>query len=159
MLCVEGRAKAVLENYEAEQNGTLGFNELVAKLHETFDNTSSREAKMTIFESRIQQVGESEEEYMTELTKLYRNANPGIDVNVLDTAVKRKFLQGISPGLRRNVFIFCNNPYDMLITRETLLSAARKAKDLLQTEKCSDEGRASIGAASDQSCPGHSQFY
>ena len=52
---------------------------------------------MAMFESRIQKVNESEEEYMLELLKLYKTANPNHADAVLLLAVKRKFLSGISP--------------------------------------------------------------
>ena len=91
MMCLDGRAKAVLENYESEQTNPVGFNALVEKLKEVFDNTSSRESKMSMFEVRIQQVTESEEEYMLELVKMFRNANPDVERVTIDAAVKRKF--------------------------------------------------------------------
>ena len=148
MMCLDGRAKAVLENYESEQTNPVGFNALVEKLKEVFDNTSSRESKMSMFEVRIQQVTESEEEYMLELVKMFRNANPDVERVTIDAAVKRKFLQGISPELKRNVFIFCNNPYGEDIKREDLLAASRKARDLLKTG--SDENKSSICVASNE---------
>ena len=61
MLCVGGRAKAVLDDFEAENGTAQNFTALLEKLKTTFDNTSSREFKMTMFEERRQQIGETEE--------------------------------------------------------------------------------------------------
>ena len=149
MLCVAGRAKAVLENYEAEQVDQLGFDVLVAKLKAIFDNTASREAKMSMFETRIQQIAESEEEFMLDLVKMYRNSNPTADAVALSAAVKRKFLQGISPDLKRNLFIFCSNPYDNAVTRDDVLEASRKAQDLLKVD--TTQNKSSICMASNES--------
>ena len=76
MLCVDGRAKAVLEHYEADQADPVGFDALLGKMKAIFNTTASREAKMSMFETRIQQVAESKEEFMLDLEKIYINANP-----------------------------------------------------------------------------------
>ena len=86
---------------------------------------------MAMFESRIQKANESEEEYMLELLKLYKTANPDHADAVILLAVKRKFLSGISPILKKNIFVFCNDPLDANVTREHLLSHCRKARNML----------------------------
>ena len=134
MLCVEGRAKAILEKLEADEGEPQDYDILVNKLVEVFDNTTSREAKMTLFETRILKIGETEDEFMLDLVKLYRNANPNAPEITIDTAIKRKFLQGIPPSLKRNIFIFCNDPYNANVTRDQLLAACRSAKDLLSSD-------------------------
>ena len=103
MLCVEGRAKTVLEKFEADKGEPQKYDDLVIELKGFFDTTASREAKMSIVEKRMMRIGETEEAFMLDLLKLFRNANPTATDAILDLAVKRKFLQGISP-------IFCNGP-------------------------------------------------
>ena len=71
---------------------------------------------------------ETEDEFMVSLVKLYKAANPTVSAEVFDTAVKRKFLQGISPVLKKNLFVFCNKPYDPATTRDKLLQHCREAK-------------------------------
>ena len=93
------------------------------QLQEVFDSPSDREAKMSEFEQRIQNVNESEEEFMTSLLQTFRAANPSAKDDEIDRAVKRKFLQGIPPTLRRNLIIFCQNPYDDKVTPQDLLKA------------------------------------
>ena len=43
------------------------------------------------------------------------------------------FLQGISPELKKNLFVFCNNPYDETVTRANLLDHIQNAKVHLST--------------------------
>ena len=105
MLCVGGRAKAVLDDDETEQGTAQDFDSLVAKLTDTFNSTTSRETIMTMFEERRQQIGETEEEFMLQLLRLYKNANPDASAIAMNLALKRKFLQGISPSLKKNIFI------------------------------------------------------
>ena len=132
MLFVEGRASAILEEYEQTQGGNqLPYAQLAQKLRDHFDSADTREKSMAMFESRIQKVNESEEEYMLELLKLYKTANPNHADAVLLLAVKRKFLSGISPILKKNIFVFCNDPLDANVTREHLLSHCRKARNML----------------------------
>ena len=76
MLCVEGRAKVVLEKFEAETGEPQEYDDLVAELKRVFDTTASREAKMAIFEKRMMRIGETEEAFMLDLLKLFHNANP-----------------------------------------------------------------------------------
>ena len=66
---------------------------------------------------------------MFSLVKLFRAAiNPGSSADAVNTAVKRKFLQGISPSLRKGIFVFCNDPYLDSVSQEQLLQDCRKAK-------------------------------
>ena len=65
MLFVEDRAHAILAEYETAQGGVpQSYNNLVAKLNEHFDDVSTKEHAMLLFESRIKNVTESEEEFM-----------------------------------------------------------------------------------------------
>ena len=120
-----GQAKAILENFE--DDGTQGYNALKGEL-EKHNTTAIKEGKMREFEARTQKVDESEEEFMFELYNLYKRANPAQSVAVQLTAVKRKFLQGIDPEIRRNIFVFCNDPYGAAITRDNLVEFSQKAK-------------------------------
>ena len=62
MLCVDGRAKAVLGQFEEEQGDPQKYSELKKQLNAVFDSDSDREAHMTAFERCVQRIGESEEE-------------------------------------------------------------------------------------------------
>ena len=64
---------------------------------------------------------------LTHLLRLFKAANPKAKTEVINHAVKRKFLQGISDALRRNIFIFCKNPYDDAVSHQDLLKASRDA--------------------------------
>ena len=127
MLCVDGRAKAILDQFEDEKGSPQKYSELKEQLAAVFDSETDREAHMTAFERCIQKIDESEEEFMTHLLQLFRAANPKAKTDIINHAVKRKFLQGISDTLRRNIFIFCTNPYDDKITHQDLLKACRDA--------------------------------
>eukprot|EP00795_Rhopilema_esculentum_P009397 gene9397-biopygen10865 len=127
MLCVDGRAKAILDQFEDEKGSPQKYSELKEQLAVVFDSETDREAHMTAFERCIQKIDESEEEFMTHLLQLFRAANPKAKTDIINHAVKRKFLQGISDTLRRNIFIFCTNPYDDKITHQDLLKACRDA--------------------------------
>ena len=133
MLCVIGQAKAILENFEEDHNGAQGYNALKEELEKHYNTTAIKEGKMREFELRTQKVDESEEEFMFELYNLYKRANPSQAAAVQLTAVKRKFLQGIDPEIRRNIFVFCNDPYGAAITRENLVEFSQKAKVYLTT--------------------------
>ena len=135
MLFVEGRARATLEEYEQTQGGVQQtYAALAAKLREHFDNEETRENSMSLFEARIKKINESEEEFMLALLMLYKTANPNHDAAVTLLAVKRKFLSGISPTLRNNIFVFCQDPFAAGVTREQLLTHCRKARNLLLTQ-------------------------
>ena len=127
MLCVDGRAKAVLDQFEEEKSSPQKYSELKKQLTAVFDSEADREAHMTAFERCIQKIDESEEEFMTHLLQLFKAANPNAKTEVINHAVKRKFLQGISDALRRNIFIFCKNPYDDAVSHQDLLKASRDA--------------------------------
>ncbi len=64
---------------------------------------------------------------MTSLIQTFRAANPSAENEEINRAVKRKFLQGIPVNLRRNLFIFCKNPYDPTVSPQDLLKASRDA--------------------------------
>ena len=101
MLFVEGRASAILEEYEQTQGGNqLTYAALAQKLRDHFDSAETRENSMSMFEGRIQKVNETEEEFMLDLLKLYQTANPDHAAAVTLLAVKRKFLAGIAPVLK-----------------------------------------------------------
>eukprot|EP00794_Sanderia_malayensis_P005772 gene5772-6477_t len=95
MLCVDGRAKACLDQFEDAKDEPQKLSVLKKQLQEIFDSASDREAKMSDFEQRIQRVNKSEEEFMTSLLQTFRAANPSAKDEEIDRAVKRKFLQGI----------------------------------------------------------------
>ena len=146
MLFVEGRARATLEEFEATHGGRQQtYVDLAAKLREHFDNAETRETSMSLFEARIQKVNESEEEFMLQLLKLYSTANPDHAEAVKLLAVKRKFMAGIPTELKRNIFVFCADPFDNGVTREHLLTHCRKARNLMLTQNAvqNDSGYAS----------------
>ena len=135
LLYVEGRARAILEEFEDSQGGEpQTYAALVAKLKEHFESSLTREQAMKNFETRIQRFAESEEEFMLDLVKLYSLANPNHAADIKLAAIKRKFLNGISPDLRRNVFVFCNNPFEAAVTRENLLEYCRNARMHLEVK-------------------------
>ena len=82
---------------------------------------------MTEFETRIQHIDETEEEFMTALLQLYRAANPEAKSEDVNSALKRKFLQRINDTLRRNIFILCTNPFSDDVSPQALLKASRDA--------------------------------
>ena len=98
------------------------------RLEDVFQTSADMETKMAEFEQCIQLVTESEDEFMLSLVKLYRTANPTASTEDINRAIKRKFLSGVSPDLRRSIFIFCTNPYATSVTYDALLEAARRAK-------------------------------
>lgn len=117
---------------KAEQNEQEGFDVLVNKLRDVRDSAMLREEKISLFEDRIIQSGETEEEFLIELVRLFQDAYlDHVSENTLNISLKRKFLQGISSALKKTMFIFVNNPYKAEITRDQLLMACRSAKDLL----------------------------
>ena len=65
---------------------------------------------------------------MFSLVKVFWAANPGSSADAVNTAIKRKFLQGICPSLRKGIFVFCNDPYLDCVSQEQLLQDCRKAK-------------------------------
>ena len=100
-----------------------------------FDSPAVREARMTEFESRIQNLDGTEEEYMLAFIKLFKVANHDVKPEDVSRAVKRKFLNGISANLRHNVFIFCNNPLDDTVGHQDLLKASRDVRVHLTATK------------------------
>ena len=85
-----------------------------------FDSSADREAHMTMFETRLQCLNETEEEFMLILVKLYEAANHKVKAEDLNREVKRKFLHGIPDPLPRNLFIFCSNPLDDSVSHQVL---------------------------------------
>ena len=65
MLCIDGTARAILGQYEEEKATPQKFIDLRKQPEEIFDSPADRETKMTEFETRIQHVDETEEEFMT----------------------------------------------------------------------------------------------
>lgn len=128
MLCLEGQALAVAEQLEYELEGAQSFTQVKDRLESVFNTTAGRESKMCAFENRFQRVEETEDEFMLSLVQLYRCANPDATDQEFQKAVKRKFLQGIPPKLRRAIFIFNNDPYVATVTYQNLLEFARTAK-------------------------------
>ena len=128
MLRVGGQAKAILETFEDQEDGPQPYSALKAKLKEKYNTTAIQEIKMTEFESRTQDINESEEEFMFQLNSLYSLANPNQNEAVKLTAIKRKFLQGISPELRKNIYIFCSDPHAATVTRDQLVTFSQRAK-------------------------------
>ena len=135
MLSVEGRVLAVLEQVEEEKGSQLKYSDLKQSLTMVFDSPADQEARMTEFESRVQHLDETEEEYMLALIKLFKAANHDVKPEDINRAVKQKFLNSISADLCHNVFIFCNNPLDDTVGHQDLLKASRDARVHLTATK------------------------
>ena len=56
MLCVAGQAKAILENFEEDQNGAQGYNALKGELEKHYNTTAIKEGKMREFEEKGKQI-------------------------------------------------------------------------------------------------------
>ena len=138
MLCLSGQALAVAEQLEEEKNAQQKFSELKVWLLSVFTTEAVIEARMQEFESRIQRIGESEDEFMLALVKLYKTADPSATEPVARKAIKRRFMKGISNELRQSLYIFCNDPHASTVTYQNLLENARKAK-LRVLERTSDK--------------------
>ena len=65
---------------------------------------------------------------MLSLINLHRAANPDSGDEEHTRHVKRKFLNNIPSDLKKNIFLFCNNPHDVGVTVDRLMEAVRKAK-------------------------------
>ena len=128
LLCLSGRALAVAEGLEEEKGTPQNFTELKAKLEAVFNSAADKELKQEEFEKRHMKIDETEEEFMLDLVKLYRSANPDSADPEKCRNVKRKFLNGIPSNLKRNVFVFCNDPHSTTVSVDNLLEAVRKAK-------------------------------
>ena len=77
-LWMTGRARAVIERCQRENNGAPQiYSVLVRALNDVFYSADDRECKMQEFESRIQKLTETEDEYILILETLYDIANPG----------------------------------------------------------------------------------
>ena len=105
MLCLGGHALAVAEQVEEDKNAQQKSSELKAHLEAVFNTTANKESKMVEFENRFQWIEESEDEFMLNLVKIYRAANPDASEATSTLAIKRKFMHGISSDLRRSTYI------------------------------------------------------
>ena len=132
MMCLTGQALAVAEQLEEEKKTAQKYSALKERLEAVFDTTADREAKQTEFEKRILNINETEDEYMLTLIKLHRSASTDASTDDMTRNVKGKLLNCISPQLRRNLFIFCQDPHSDTITTEKLLEAVRKTKPTTQ---------------------------
>ena len=149
MLCLSGQALAVAEQLEQERQGAQTFAQVRLRLESVFLTTARREQKMTEFESRIQKAGESEDEFMLSLVQLYRSANPDAPDREFTKAVKRKFMAGISPELRKAIFVFVNEPHNVGITYQRLLEFARTAKmNIFEGQSSSETGNCVMNSIS-----------
>ena len=127
MMCIDGRARAILDQYEEQTATPQKFTDLKKQLEEIFDSPADREAKMTEFKTRIQHIDETEEEFMTVLLQLYHAANPEAKSEDVNSAMKCKFLHGINDTLCCNIFIFCTNPFSDDVSPQVPLKASRDA--------------------------------
>ena len=135
MLCLCGQALAIADRFEQAKKTPQKFTDLKEKLETVFNSDADKEFKQEEFERRRLQLNETEDEFMLSLIKLHRAANPNSSDADHTRDVKRKFMSGISPELKRSVFIFCNNPHEGTVTIDALSEATRKAK-LYTLEKC-----------------------
>ena len=124
MLCVDGRARPILDQYEEEKATPQKFTDFKKQLEGIFGSPADWEAKMMEFEIRIQHIDETEEEFMTALLQLCRAANPEAKSEDVNSVVKHKFLHGINDTLRHNIFIFCTNPFSDDVSPQALLKAS-----------------------------------
>ena len=121
MLSVEGRALATLEWLEDEKGSQMNYSDLLKALIAVFNSRADREADMTTFETRLQGLNETEEEFMLISVKLYKATNPKVKAEESNSEVKQKFLHGIPDPLCRDLFIFCNNSLDDSVSHQDLL--------------------------------------
>ena len=128
MLCLSGQALAVAERLEETKAAQQKYTELEAHLKLKFKSDADKEVKQQQFDKRHAELNETDDEFMLELVKLYRAANPTADDAQLTCNVKRKFLSGIPAELKRNIFIFCNDPHSATVTIDNILEATRKAR-------------------------------
>lgn len=128
MLCLTGQALAIGERLEEEKKTPQKFEDIKTKLQGIFHSDADRECKQEEFEKCHLEITESEDEFMLRLIRLHRTANPDSTDAEMTRNVKRKFLNGISSEVKRNIFIFCNNPHSTTVTVDALLVAVRKAK-------------------------------
>ena len=134
MMCIDGRAKAILDQFEAEKGSPQKYTALKAQLCMVFDSPADHEAHMIAIECCMHRLNESEDEFMTSLLSLYPAANPDDKTEDINRVVKRKFLQGISDNLCHNLFIFCSNPYDDKVCHQDALKACCDAIVHLSTK-------------------------
>ena len=128
MLCLCGQALAVADRLEEEAKAPQKYSIIKQKLETVFNTHADRELKQSEFEKRHAGINETDDEFMLDLMKLYRSANPDAEDAQVNCNVKRKFLSGISSELRRNLFIFCSDPHATTVSIEKLLESVRKAR-------------------------------
>ena len=153
MLCLCGQALTVAERLEEEKQTPQKFTDLKTKLEAVFNSDADREHKQDEFEKRHININETEDEFMLSLTKLYRSANPKSSEPERCRNVKRKFLSGIPTVLKRNVFVFCNDPHAETVAVENLLEAVRKAKLYISEQEESVESVNVIGSNVEEGDP------
>ena len=134
MLCLSGQALAVAERLEETKAAQQKYTELETHLKSVFKSDADKEIKQQQFDKRHAELNETDDEFMLELVKLYRAANPTADDAQVTCNVKRKFLNGIPVELKRNVFIFCSDPHAATVTIDNLLEATRKARLYVMSE-------------------------
>ena len=72
-----GQGKAILEELEENNDGApQNYTNCADTLKSCFYTPANHESKMVEFETRTQQIHETEDEFMLSLLKLYRAANP-----------------------------------------------------------------------------------
>ena len=65
---------------------------------------------------------------MLQLVQIYKASNPQATDAEFQRAVKRKFMQGISPELRRAIFVYNSDPHAVTVNYQRLLEYARSAQ-------------------------------
>ena len=134
MLCLSGQALAVAERLEQTKSAQQKYTELETHLTSVFKSAADKELKQQQFDKRHAELDETDDEFMLELVKLYRAANPDAADAQVTRDVKRKFLNGIPAELKRNIFIFCSDPHSGTVTIDNILEATRKARLYVMSE-------------------------
>ena len=158
MLCLTGQALAVAEQLEHERNGEQTYEHVRVRLESVFDSSAKREQQMDLFEKRMLLVGESVDQFMLALVQLYKSANPNAVDREFQTAVKRKFLQGLPPKLRQSVYVFVNDPYSQTVNYQRLLEHTRNAEIAFAGEVDDNDATVNVvaGASAAVSLPSNS---
>ena len=79
MLCLCGQALAVAERLEEEKQTPQKYTELKERLETVFNSEADKELKQAKFEKRHSEINETDDEFMLDLIKLHRAANPEAD--------------------------------------------------------------------------------
>ena len=151
LLCLTGRALAVAEGLEEQEGAQQTFTQITTKLKAVFESEADKELKQEEFNKRHMKIEETEEEFMGDLVRLYRAANPNSSDQEKCRNVKRRFLSGIPATLKRNVFVFCNNPHGDTVTVDNLLEAVRKAKLYISEQQSGTESVNAIQSKTQES--------